>query len=177
VSSASPPGAVAPTGLALLKPQPAQTLACIGTVQITGAVFAHWVRVARHAEGRRAHPRAHALIDEAMGFLISSDWVLGESQRLGISVSPAAVRQRFERIRRQQFPHTGEFAHFLKRSGQTIADLLFRVRLNLLSSRIQQRAGGQLGTFVSEFRARWRSQTFCAAAYAISDCGHVQAAL
>jgi hypothetical protein len=120
-----------------------------------------------------------------MGFLISSDWVIGEAQALNVRVSDEEVRRRFDRIRHEQFPKRGEFKAFLKSSGQTVADLLFRVRGNLLSTRIQQRVvAGQHGAsaqanalarFVSEFHMKWRAQTYCSAAYAVGDCGHVQA--
>jgi hypothetical protein len=122
-----------------------------------------------------------------MSFLISSDWVIGEARDRNIRVSEVEVRRFFDRIRRQQFPKRREFTAFLKNSGQTVADLLFRVRLNLLSTRIQRQIiAGQHGTpaqehaiahFVSEFKSKWRAQTYCAPGYAISDCGHVQAAL
>jgi hypothetical protein len=122
-----------------------------------------------------------------MGFLISSDWVIGEAQTLNVRVSDAEVQRAFDRIRRQQFPRHREFKAFLKSSGQTVTDLLFRVRVNLLTTRIQQQviAGQQgaaaresaLARFVKEFRTKWRAQTYCAAAYAVRDCGRVQTAL
>ena len=122
-----------------------------------------------------------------MGFLISSDWVIGEAQNLNIHASDVEVRRRFDHIRREQFPKRGEFTAFLRSSGQTVADLLFRVRLNLLSGRIQSRtiaglrgAAAQehaIAHFVSEFKSKWLAQTYCLPAYAVSDCGHVQTAL
>jgi hypothetical protein len=126
------------------------------------------------------------LIEQVMSFLISSDWVIGEAQALNVQVSDVEVRRRFNRIRREQFPKKGEFTAFLKSSGQTVADLLFRVRLNLLTTRIQRQVvGGQhgasaeqaLGRFVSEFKVKWRGLTSCLPAYAVHDCGHVQTLL
>src|SRR5262249_48233758 len=46
---------------------------------------------------------------------------------------------RFEQIRNQQFPKAAEFERFLANSGQSVSDLLLRVKLNLLSSKIQQK--------------------------------------
>lgn len=122
-----------------------------------------------------------------MGFLISSDWVIGEAQDLHLQVSAGQVRRTFDEARREEFPKRGAFQAFLKSSGQTIADLLFRVELNLLSMRIQarvlagertQRAKEQaLAHFASEFHDKWRAQTYCATAYQVSDCGHIQAVL
>jgi hypothetical protein len=128
----------------------------------------------------------HALVNEVMGFLISSDWVIGEARDLNVQVSDLEVRQKFDHIRGQQFPKPREFSAFLKSSGQTVADLLFRVRVNLLTMRIQGRivaghngasAEEALTHFVREFKGKWRAQTYCSPAYAVGDCGHVQAAL
>jgi hypothetical protein len=155
-------------------PAPEALLACVGDMPITGALFSHWFIIAErgisHAE--RAHPVK--LLQEVMGFLISSDWVLGEAQELHITVTDAEVRHTFDSIRHQQFPHEREFRKFLKASGQTVEDLLLRVQLNMLSSRIQRHVtkhGRSLGHFVVQFRIRWSGRTYCQKAYFVADCG------
>jgi foldase protein PrsA len=80
-----------------------------------------------------------SLQQEVLGFLISSEWVLGEASSLGVKVSDAEVKKQFEKIKNQQFPKAAEFEKFLKTSGQTVSDLLLRVKLNLLSSKIQKK--------------------------------------
>jgi hypothetical protein len=117
-------------------------------------------------------------------FLISSDWVKGEAENLNISVSAAEVKKSFDRIRGEEFPRRREFAAFLRKSGQTVADLLLRVELNVLSERIQlhvvaghHSASSQrraLSQFVKAFKAKWEAQTYCASQYDVKDCGHVQ---
>jgi foldase protein PrsA len=80
-----------------------------------------------------------SLQQEVLGFLISSSWVLGEAGSLGVKVSDKEVKKQFEKIKTQQFPKAAEFQKFLSTSGQTVSDLLLRVKLNLLSSKIQQK--------------------------------------
>ena len=80
-----------------------------------------------------------SLQQEVLGFLISSSWVIGEAKSLGVKISDKEVRQQFEKIKSQQFPKTAEFEKFLKTSGQSVSDLLLRVKLNLLSQKIQQK--------------------------------------
>jgi foldase protein PrsA len=80
-----------------------------------------------------------SLQSEVLGFLISSSWVLGEASSLGVKVSDKEVKKQFEKIKTQQFPKAAEFQKFLATSGQTVSDLLLRVKLNLLSSKIQQK--------------------------------------
>jgi foldase protein PrsA len=79
------------------------------------------------------------LSQEVLGFLISSSWVLGEAHSLGIKLTDKEVKKQFETIRNQQFPKAAEFEKFLATSGQSVSDLLLRVKLNMLSTRIQSK--------------------------------------
>jgi hypothetical protein len=180
------PTTPAPAGAA--EPTPEQVVVCVGAMPISGATYSHWLVVARDAvepsvKGHHAGS-VKALQSEVLGFLISSDWVIGEAEALGVTVSAAKVKMEFDHIRNAQFPRRREFRAFLRDSGQTVEDLLFRVKLNLLSERIQKRvvAGHHgpasqqraLSQFVKAFKAKWQAQTYCAAEYDVADCGHVE---
>jgi hypothetical protein len=187
-------GALPPPALVPAIPAPTEVvLACAGQYPITGAAFNHWAKVARKSDepagarkhGTKVRPLPVAItVSEVMGFLISGDWVIGEAAQLGIPLSEATVKRRFDHIRGQQFPRRREFRHFLRESGQTIADLLLRVRLNMLSAAIQKRVGASaknptdrqraLSEFVRGFKARWRAQTVCVKAFTVADCGSTQ---
>jgi foldase protein PrsA len=132
-SSASTTGAKAPV------PDPPNYTTCIATAKAAS----------KPTKGQKAPTEAQlksqceqeykSLQQEVLGFLISSEWVLGEAKSLGVTVSDAEVKKQFEKIKSQQFPKAAEFEKFLKGSGQTVSDLLLRVKLNLLSSKIQQK--------------------------------------
>jgi foldase protein PrsA len=79
-----------------------------------------------------------SLQTEVLGFLISSQWVLGEASSLGVKLSDAEVKKEFAKIKAEEFPKASEFEKFLASSGQTVSDLLLRVKLNLLSQKIQK---------------------------------------
>jgi hypothetical protein len=180
-----------------LSPAPEQIVACVGSQSITGATFSQWAAIARKSEepapkavrtaSSHHAPSAGEVAKEVMGFLISSDWVLGEAADLHIHVSEGEVRHTFDHIRARQFPKLKGFKAFLRQSGETVADLLFRVRLNLTSTRIQRHVtAGHRGAhnqqaalerFVHAFRLKWEAQTYCDPGYAVQDCGHVQANL
>ena len=182
---ASTPPATSPAGSG--QPSPERIVACVGPQSITDASFEHWANIARKGEDPKRPPKAREVLKEVMGFLISSYWVIGEAAALNVHVSAGEVRRTFDRIRAQQFPKHGEFQTFLRQSGETVADLLWRVELNLLSERIQRHvlAGHRsarsqqsaLRRFIYEFKRRWQAQTYCTPEYAVTDCGHVQAAL
>jgi parvulin-like peptidyl-prolyl isomerase len=78
-----------------------------------------------------------AYLQEVLSFLTSSQWVLSEADKLGVKVSDKEVRKQFTTIKDEQFKKTSEFEKFLQSSGQTISDLLLRVKLNMLSTKIQ----------------------------------------
>lgn len=80
-----------------------------------------------------------SLKQEVLGFLISADWVLGEAEEQGVKVSNGEVTKQFNTIKNQQYPKEANFQKFLKTTGETVSDLLLRVKLNLLSSKIQQK--------------------------------------
>ncbi len=79
-----------------------------------------------------------SLQSEVLSFLISSQWVLSEAKSLGVKLTDAEVHKEFEKIKNAQFPKAAEFEKFLQTSGQSVSDLLLRVKLNMLSSKIQK---------------------------------------
>jgi parvulin-like peptidyl-prolyl isomerase len=87
-----------------------------------------------------------SLQSEVLGFLISSQWVLGEAGSLGVKLSDAEVKKEFTKIKAAQFPKAAEFEKFLASSGQSVSDLLLRVKLNLLSQKIQKKIVKEKGT-------------------------------
>jgi hypothetical protein len=184
--AASPPVPAAPP--ASSPPAGAETIVCVAAQAISGQTYSHWLTIAIKDGGSSAngHPALSAteLRSEVLGYLISSAWVKGEAASLGVDVSAREVHKEFDHIRSQQFPKRGGFERFQRQTGQTVADLLFRVELNLLSERIQKHVlAGQHGApakqrallrFLKTFKARWEAHTYCAAQYAVADCGHVQ---
>ena len=121
-------------------PEPPNYTACISHLAATSA---------KPAKGQSAPTTAQlksecelqykSLQTEVLGFLISSDWVLGEASSLGVKLTDAEVKKQFVKEKNAQFPKASEFEKFLASSGQTTSDLLLRVKLNMLSQKIQQK--------------------------------------
>jgi foldase protein PrsA len=91
-----------------------------------------------------------ALKQQVLGFLISANWVLGEASAQGVKVSDNEVKKQFNQVKSQQFPKEADFQKFLASSGQTVSDLLLRVKLDMLSSKIQQKVTKDAGKKASE---------------------------
>jgi foldase protein PrsA len=86
-----------------------------------------------------------ALKQQVLAYLISANWVIKEAEERGIKVSDAEVKKQFNQIKAQQFPKEADFQKFLASTGYTVSDLLLRVKLNSLSSKIQQKVSKEAG--------------------------------
>src|SRR5829696_121823 len=80
-----------------------------------------------------------ALRQQVMQFLISAEWIQQEAKARGIKTSEKEVQKEFADQKKQSFPKDKDYQEFLKTSGQTEDDLLFRVRLDVLSNQVRQK--------------------------------------
>ncbi len=80
-----------------------------------------------------------SLSSQVMDFLIRASWYQAEAARLHIKVTDAQVQQAFQSAKKQQFPTAAAFQSFLTSSGQTLQDILFRVRINQIYSKLLAR--------------------------------------
>ncbi len=78
------------------------------------------------------------LRDQVLQFLISSQWIEGEAAARNVKVADAEVKKQFETTKKQSFPKDADYQNFLKSSGMTEADLLFRVKLDTLSNKLRE---------------------------------------
>jgi foldase protein PrsA len=79
------------------------------------------------------------LKQDVMQFLIQGEWVQQEAAERGIEVKPAELRKALEDQKKQVFPNDKQYQQFLKTSGMTEDDVLFRVKLNELQQRLTQK--------------------------------------
>ena len=103
------------------------------------------------------------LRDQVVGLLVTYRWVQGEAANRKVSVSDADVQKSFEQQKKQSFPKEADYQKFLKQSGQTQQDILLRVRIDLLFSKIRdqvikgkdQVSDAQLQTFYNKNKSRF----------------------
>jgi foldase protein PrsA len=79
-----------------------------------------------------------AVKQQVMQFLVSAKWIEGEAAERGVSATDAEIKRQFEQTKDQSFPNDKAYQRFLKTSGQTEEDLLFRVKLDVVSNKIRQ---------------------------------------
>lgn len=78
-----------------------------------------------------------SLSSKVMEFLITSYWYQAEAAKQNIKVSDAQVQKVFNTEKNQQFKSAADFQTFLTQSGQTLQDILYRVRLSELVKQLR----------------------------------------
>jgi hypothetical protein len=74
----------------------------------------------------------------ALGSLLDSIWIQGEADEMGIEVTQKEIDTELANIKRQNFRTEAEYRRFIRESGFTEEDVNERVKLQLLSTQIQQ---------------------------------------
>jgi parvulin-like peptidyl-prolyl isomerase len=119
-----------------------------GVGGISKQEFTHWYTVvASQPQPGQKKPKSppspdskqgKALKQQVMQFLISADWIIGEAKDRGLTASDEEIKRQFDQTKKQSFPNDKAYQRFLKSSGQTVDDLLFRVKLDVLSNKIRE---------------------------------------
>jgi foldase protein PrsA len=163
------------TGAKPVAPDPPAYRLCIAQLEATAPKPAKGEHKSTAAQLRtECEQEYRSLRQQVLGFLISSEWVLSEAESRGVTVSDQEVTRQFEVIKRAQFPKGAAFKQYLSSSGSTVADLLWRVKVNLLSSKTQEMVSrrkavsqAEVEQYYSEHKARFGRQTLLQSASSI----------
>src|SRR4051794_5777762 len=79
------------------------------------------------------------LRNQVLQLLISFKWIQGEADTMKVKVTDAEVKKSFAEQKKQSFPKDADYKKFIQQSGQTEADILQRVKLDLLSNKIRDK--------------------------------------
>lgn len=74
---------------------------------------------------------------QTMEYLVRADWVQGQAAAEGIKVTSAQVQAKFATARAQSpYKTAAEFSSLLSSTGQTEADIVYRIRIQLLATKL-----------------------------------------
>ena len=76
---------------------------------------------------------------QVLDFLVKAYWYQLEARRLHVKLTQKQVMQAFVSAKNQQFKTESQFTTFLSETGQTLNDILFRVRANKLFTLLSAR--------------------------------------
>jgi parvulin-like peptidyl-prolyl isomerase len=112
--------------------------------EIGKAEFDHALELAAKQGGQQGVPKpGSAQYDElketALTSLLESVWLEGQAAEMGIAASDGKVAKELEKLKNENFQSGAEFEKFLKESGFTDEDVDERVKLQILSTEIQEK--------------------------------------
>ena len=107
---------------------------------------------------------------QALDFLIMADWERIEATADGIVISAAQVDHSYRVDIRKQFGTPARFRRYLRHTGETIADVRFRIRVTLVHAALLKAEHLTATALGSELTRRFKQQTSCARFYLVSDC-------
>jgi foldase protein PrsA len=136
----------ATTGGVTKKSVPGDSIAIVKDTPITNAQFTNAMKQSALQQGLQAAPKPGdpqytTIRDAALGDLLDIAWIQGEAKDQGVEVTDTQVQQQFQTTKQQNFKTEAEYQKFLQTSGFTEADVLLRVKLQLLSQAIQKKIG------------------------------------
>jgi foldase protein PrsA len=147
-ASAAAPGQTAPKAVV---PDPPTYKSCVAHLEATAPKPAKGQAKPTAATLKaQCEQQYAALKQQVLGYLISANWVIGEASDQGVKVTDNEVKKQFSQIKNQQFPKEADFQRFLANTGYTVSDVLLRVKLDLLSRKIQQKISKSAGAKPSQ---------------------------
>lgn len=114
---------------------------------------------------------AEALRIDATSYLVSALRAIGLARELGVSVSDAAVRQRYTRERASYEPAEARYHRYLASQGGTAADSLLELKVEMLGAALLQRLHSpteRVRFAIAE--QHWSSKIACSPGYVVEYC-------
>jgi parvulin-like peptidyl-prolyl isomerase len=110
--------------------------------EISKADFDHALELAGVAEGQKKVPKPGSvkydeLKEAALTQMLESAWLEGQGEEMGITVTDQEVAKQLGKVKKENFQTEAEFREFIKGAKYTPEDVNERVKLELLSERIQ----------------------------------------
>jgi hypothetical protein len=130
----------------------------------------------------------HGLTALTLNKLIAWNWTIGRAHTLGLHASDAEVRKQLDAVIKRRVFYGPDIDRYLKLTGQTMADLLLRSKVQLLEGEIAERAKHTLAALPKGLTEQqrqsaylrlanqllstksWVAKTSCHKGYVVSAC-------
>jgi foldase protein PrsA len=128
----------ATAGQAAVVPDPPNYTNCVATLQ-KQPVAKGQTKPSAAALKSQCKQQYDALKTQVMQFLVQSQWLLQEASARKLVAKPATVQKQLDDQIKQSFPKRTDFDKFLQTSGMTMNDLLYRVKIDVLTQQVRQK--------------------------------------
>jgi len=98
-----------------------------------------WKRGGLESAPKEGDAQYDQVKEAAINDLLDQAWLTGEAEEIGIEALPREINSELATIKKDQFPSPKAFKDFLKESGFTMDEVRDRVRLQVLSRKIQDK--------------------------------------
>ncbi|MCB8914632.1 MAG: peptidyl-prolyl cis-trans isomerase [Thermoleophilales bacterium] len=98
-----------------------------------------WKRGGLQSAPKKGDAQYEQVKEAAINDLLDQAWLSGEAAELGVTATDREVANELATIKKDQFPTKKAFDDFLKQSGFTMDEVRFRVELQVLSRKIQDK--------------------------------------
>jgi len=114
-----------------------------GTGTISEEELEHTIEIAAAKAQIKPPPKPgdekyEELRETALGELFDVVWIQGQAEEMDISVTPKEVEQELEKLKNQAFKTEKQYEEFLKESHYTSEDVDLLVKVQVLSTKIQE---------------------------------------
>jgi len=111
--------------------------------EVSQAQFDHALELAAKQGGEKKTPKPGSakyeeLKETALNALFEAIWLQGQAEEWGISISEAEVAKELKKLKKESFKSPKEYKEFLKESGYDSEDVNERVKLQILSTKLQE---------------------------------------
>jgi foldase protein PrsA len=143
-------------------PDPPNYTKCVAALQKV-PVAKGQVKPSASALKAQCQQQYEGLKQQVMQFLVQSEWLLKEADSRKLTAKPATVQKQLDDQIKQSFPKRTDFDKFLQTSGMTMNDLLFRVKIDVLTQQVRQKivagrdkvSDAQIAAYYAKNKARF----------------------
>jgi parvulin-like peptidyl-prolyl isomerase len=110
---------------------------------VSEADVEHAIEIAAAGQGvkktpKPGDPKYEEAKEEAEKFLLEGIWIQGVADEWGIEATDQEIAKKVKEVKKESFKSEAEFKKFLKESHYTSADIDDRVRIQILSEKLQE---------------------------------------
>jgi hypothetical protein len=142
ITSLPSPNDIPPQTVALVSHVP-RGLGTISVAELEKAIASSAALSGDGPAPKPASAKYEKAAEAALSELLDSARIQGEGAELGFAVTRADIAAELAKIKRQSFKSEREYQEFLKTSHYTDADVNKRVKVQILSTRIQRKIAGE----------------------------------
>lgn len=173
-----------------LIPDPPRYTACMAYLRVTPQRLGESAPKSTALElKRKCAQRLGELKVLTLNTLLDWEWTIGAGMKAGLKATDAEVRQRLERTTKTYYPKRTDFTRYLRLTGQTMSDVLFRAKVQVFEVKLvalrteleksvpkglspQQLQKTPFGKFVQDLppSKAWAARTTCRRGYVVSAC-------